>query len=297
MLALTLLKIRPILPETEKLVEMGVRLALTLVAFFLAQWVLFHIVSRIERFIERAGHGSTASVQRGKTLGQILRNLCTLVVAGAVGIYALEILGWDVRPLLAGVGIIGVALGFGAQSLVRDVIAGIFILAENQFAVGDLIEVTGKAATVESITLRCTTLRDFNGFMHFVPNGEMKVVTNRSRGWNRQPVDIIVGADQDLDRALEVCRSVVADFNRDASWAGRLLDPVDVWGIEALGASEAQIRMVVRAKPGPDGPEACRELRRRIHRALGAASIRTFPLREAAAGPPPLAPPVPTQGP
>jgi len=93
-----------------------------------------------------------------------------MMVAAGVVVQVLAVLGWDVRPLLAGAGIVGVALGFGAQTLVRDMIAGMFILAENQYAVGDLIEVNGRAATVEAITVRSTTLRDFNGFVHFVPN-------------------------------------------------------------------------------------------------------------------------------
>jgi small conductance mechanosensitive channel len=105
--------------------------------------------------------------------------------------------------LLAGAGIVGLAVGFGAQTLVRDVIAGVFILLENQFAVGDIIEIAGKPATVEAVTVRSTTLRDYNGYVHFVPNGEMKIVTNRSRGWNRVFIDVVVAGDQDADRALE----------------------------------------------------------------------------------------------
>lgn len=274
-----------LIPEPDKLAEIGVRLGLTVLAAFAAISVARLVVARVERLIARADPENPSAEQRARTLGQILRNLAIWTIAGVALIHALGILGYDIRPLLAGVGVLGVALGFGAQSLVRDMIAGIMILAENQYSVGDLIEINGKAANVEAVTLRCTTLRDFNGFVHFVPNGEMKVVTNRSRGWNRQAVDVVVASDQDLDRALEVCHRVVAAFNRDPAWSGRLLDPVDVWGIEGLGAAEAQIRMVVRAKPGPDGPEATRELRRRVHRALAEASIRSAPAREVLVGP------------
>jgi small conductance mechanosensitive channel len=123
--------------------------------------------------------------------------------------------------------------------------------------------------------VRSTTLRDFNGFVHFVPNGEMKVVTNRSRGCNRTAVDVVIPAGQDLDAALDVCRRVVERMNAEPAWQERLLDPIELWGVESVSGAEAQIRMVLRARPGPDGPEAARELRRRVQRALLDARIRT----------------------
>jgi moderate conductance mechanosensitive channel len=190
------------------------------------------------------------------------------------------VLGWNVGPLLAGAGILGVALGFGAQTLVRDVISGIFILVEDQFAVGDLIEVNGRAATVEELTVRSTTLRDFNGYLHFVPNGEMKIVINRSRGWSRLAVDVPIVAGEDVERALDVCEKVATAMNNDAAWRSRLLDPVQVWGVEGFTSTEAVVRLVVRAQPGEDAPEAARELRFRIVRDLAAAQVRTSAHRE-----------------
>jgi small conductance mechanosensitive channel len=213
-------------------------------------------------------------VQRAQTLKHILRHLTTVAVSLAALIHSLTVLGWDVKPLLAGAGILGVALGFGAQTLVRDWIAGVFILIENQFAVGDVIEVNGRPGTVEALTVRSTTLRDFNGYLHFVPNGEMKIVTNRSRGWNRLAVDVALRAGQDLDRALECCREVADAMNADPAWKTRLLEPVHVWGIERLGADAVVIRLVVRARPGGDVAEAARELRRRVHHALARAGVQ-----------------------
>ncbi len=274
-----------LLPESEKLVDMGVRLGLCVVVAFLAQRALFHFVGRVERWMVRAGRGAPHAEQRARTLGQTFRHLCTVLVAGAAVTYGLAVLGWDVRPLLAGAGILGVALGFGAQTLVRDVIAGMFILVEDQFSVGDLIEVDGKAASVEAITVRCTTLRDFNGALHFVPNGEMRTVVNRSRGWQRLSVDVPIAADEDLGRALELCRREAASFSAEDPWKERLLEPVQVWGVEALSGLEAQLRMVLRARPGPDAPEAARELRRRVHQSLRAAGIRLSVSRDFAAVP------------
>ena len=269
-----------ILPEGSKLVDGAVRVGLIAVLGFLVQRLLFLLVGRVETWVVRASKDAAHARQRAHTLGQILRNLCTVLVVVAVVIDSLAIFGLDVRPLLAGAGLLGVALGFGAQWVVRDVIAGLFILAEDQFSVGDLIEVNGRPATVEQLTVRSTVLRDFNGHLHFVPNGEMKVVVNRSRGWSRLAVDIPVAADQDVERALGVCEQVATELNHDAAWRARLLDPIEVWGVESLSGSEALVRMVVRARPGPDAPEAAREVRRRVALAFVRARLRMASQRE-----------------
>ncbi len=274
--------LKPFLPETEKLGEIGMRLALTIIIAILVQRALSLLIRRMEKWVVRAGRGGHHAEQRARTLGQIARNLSGFVVWCAASLRALDVLGWDIRPLPAGAGLVGVVLGFGAQTLVRDIIAGFFILAENQFGVGDLIEINGQAATVEDFNVRRTSLRDFNGYVYFVPNGEMKIVTNRSRGWNRFAVDVLVAADEDLNRALEGCRKVIDVMNADRPWRARLLDPIELWGVESLVGQEVQVRMVVRAKPGPDGPETARELRRRIHLALAETKIRMRSSREIA---------------
>jgi small conductance mechanosensitive channel len=279
------LLIKPVLPEPERLADIGIRLGITIAVAFGVQRLLFLLSARVEHWIVRAGRGAPEAQQRARTLGQILRSLCTAVVVVGAVIHGLSVLGWNVGPLLAGAGIVGVALGFGAQALVRDLIAGAFILAEDQFSVGDVIEFEGKAASVEALTVRSTTLRDFNGYIHFVPNGELRVVVNRSRGWTRLAVDVPVATDQSLDRALEVCGRVVDAVNADPAWRERLLDPVELWGIESLTGTEAQLRMVVRARPGGDAPEAARRLRMLAHRALVDAGLRSSVSREIAIGP------------
>jgi small conductance mechanosensitive channel len=273
--------IQPVFPSAEKLAAVGLRVILTLLAAFVVQRLLFLLVSRVERFLARSDYGAALAQQRAKTFGQILRNGITVFVVVSALVHILALLGWDVRPILAGAGILGVALGFGAQTLVRDLIAGLFILAENQFDLGDLIEIDGKPATVEALTVRSTTLRDFNGYVHFVPNGEMKTVVNRSRGWNRMAVDIVVPYGEDVDRALAVCRDVAAQMSSEPEWRDRLLDPLDVWGLESMGGPEVHVRVVVRTRPGPDLPDATRELRLRAHRALARAGIHTHPARDA----------------
>ncbi|HET7225753.1 MAG TPA: mechanosensitive ion channel family protein [Candidatus Eisenbacteria bacterium] len=281
----------PVLPETGKLADMGIRIALTIGFAVLLQQVLKVLIRRGERWIVRAGHGGPEAEQRARTFGQIVRNAAAALVWAFAVVHSLGILGWNVAPLLAGAGILGVALGFGAQYLVRDLIAGFFILIENQFAVGDTIEVSGVAATVEALTLRFTQLRDFNGYVHYVPNGEMKIVTNRSRGWNRVAVDVLIAADQDLDPALAVCREVADSMNQDPEWRRRLLEPVELWGVESLVGQEVQVRLVLRARPGGDAQSAARELRRRLHSRLAEAEVRTRSSAIAIATLPPTAGP------
>jgi small-conductance mechanosensitive channel len=282
-----------LIPESEKLAEMGIRLALTLGGAFLLMQLAWLLVGRVRHWMVHAGHDRPGSAQRAQTVAQTLRSLVTAVIWAGAFIHALAVFGWDVKPLLAGAGILGVALGFGAQTLVRDLIAGYFILIENQFAVGELVEVNGQPALVEEVTLRCTRLRSFNGFVHYVPNGEFKMVTNRSRDWNRLTVDVPVGANEDLGRALQLCRGVVDGLNAEPAWRERLIEPAELWGVESLAGAEAQLRMVVRSRPGADAFQVSRELRLRSHEALVAGNIRTGTNREITITPLPAGP-VPT---
>ena len=277
-----------LIPDADKLADIGVRLGLTFLIAFAIHWLFSLAIGRFESIVAEVDGGGEHGDQRAKTLGGVLRRaVAALVVMGAV-IHGLAVLGWDIRPILAGAGVLGLAIGFGAQTLVRDTIAGAFILGENQYGVGDLIEVNGKPATVEELSLRFTRLRDFNGYVYFVPNGEMKIVVNRSRDWQRVAVDVPVASDANLDTALDVCRRVADAMNADPAWKERLLDPVEVWGIELLGPTEATFRFVVRGRPGSDAVDAARTLRQRAHRALIAAGFRSSMGREIAMHPLPM---------
>jgi small-conductance mechanosensitive channel len=274
---------KSMLIEPERLGDMAMRIGLTLLVAFVVQRLLLLFWGRLARVMTRARSDERVAVQRVATLKHILSHLSTVTISLIAIVHCLEILGWDVKPLLAGAGILGVALGFGAQTLVRDWIAGVFIMVENQYNVGDIIEVNGVPATVELFGVRSTTLRDAQGYLHFVPNGEMRTVINRTRDWNQVSVDLLVRAGEDLDRALDRLREVAAAMGADPVWQNRLIEPVRVWGVERLGA-EVQIRMVVRTRPGAEAAEAARELRRRAHQALNAAGIR-YPLSAGVAVP------------
>jgi len=266
-------RIAVLLPTTERLVEMGVRLAVTIVVALLVLRLLFIVVTRIEKFIVRAGGTTHHAEQRAKTLGSIMRSMSTAFTGLGALIYGLEVLGLDIGPLIAGAGVLGVAIGFGAQTIIRDFLAGLFILAEDQFAVGEVVEVNGRPATVESIGVRMTTLRDQDGYLYFVPNGEMRIITNRSRGWNRAIVDVIVHPDGDVDRALAACRRVAEEFGADPEWKRRVLEPVRVWGIESIAVNEVRIRVTARTEPGAAAAEVGRELRLRLLHALAQARV------------------------
>jgi len=272
--------LRDVLPDSEKLLNVGARAALTILVAALLQWLAILLSGRVEKLLLRVGLPGDHDAQRARTLSHLLRSVFLVIIGGAALIHVLDLFGWDVKTLLAGAGVVGLAVSFGAQTLVRDTIAGVFILMEDQFAVGDLIEINDKPATVELINLRHTRLRDFNGYLHFVPNGEMRIVTNRSRGWQRLAVDVPIASDQSFDGPLLVLNQVVSAMNEDPLWRNRLLDPIEVWGVEALGPTEGTLRIVLRAVPGPAVPEAARELRMRVHNALMSAGHKVSAGRE-----------------
>jgi small conductance mechanosensitive channel len=166
-----------------------------------------------------------------ETLGSRVIQAFILVVAVLM---ILEKLDYAIGPAVAGFGIVGIAVGFGAQSLVRDYFNGWLILLENQFSIGDVVSIAGVTGTVENLTLRRTTLRDLDGVVHNVPNGEIKVASNRTRTWARINQDVTVAYGTDVDRATEVVDSVGREMAADPVWKGRVLEPPHVERVEAL---------------------------------------------------------------
>jgi moderate conductance mechanosensitive channel len=283
-----------LVPDAEYLGVTLVRLALTLAAVWVAQRVFFLLIRRAEKWLIGAASDKRQGEQRAKTVGQLFRNAITVIVVAWGVVHSLEILGWDLKPFLVGASIFGAALGFGAQFLVRDVIAGAFIFIDDQFAVGDTIEVNGQAATVEAVTLRATRLRDFHGRELHVPNGEMKIIVNHSRGWSRAVVDLALAPGQDLARALHAAESVAQEINTDPQWHGLLVEPLEVIGFERVGPDGVVLRAVGRAHPGGDAARLSRELRLRLLQRWQREGIRTAPEPPIAMRPPePPAAPTP----
>ncbi len=249
-------------PDSERLGTVLVRLAITLLVALVLQRAGFLLVRRAERLLVRAAQDRPASRQRARTLGQTTRHLITTVVAAGALLHGLDVLGWDVKPLLVGASILGAGLGFGAQSLVRDLIAGAAILIEDQFSVGDAVEVAGTVATVEEVTLRATRLRDYQGRLLFVPNGEMRIVVNHSRDWHRSVIDVPLAANQDLARALEAASAATGELAADPARRAEMLDPPQMIGLERVGADGVVLRLAVRSAPGAPAANLARDLRR-----------------------------------
>ena len=218
---------------------------------------------RIERSVDDGDDSiTTTRERRGQTISQLLRSFGRALIITIAILLTFNVF-INIAPILAGAGILGLAVSFGAQSLVRDIISGFFILSENQFGLGDVIEVAGKAGVVEKMTLRVVVLRDLEGAMHIIPNGELKVVTNRTRGWARAVVDIGVPYNVDVDRAIAVVSDEASQFSNDSVWAIQLDGPLEVLGVESLGENAMVIRTLIRTQPGSQW-NAGREFRRRL---------------------------------
>lgn len=261
--------------DPEHLGDVVVRLALTLLVAWLLQRIGFLLVRRAERWMSRAASERPAARQRARTLSQATRHLITTFVAAGALLHALGVIGWDVKPLLVGASILGAALGFGAQSLVRDVLAGAVILIEDQFSVGDAVEVNGVVATVEDVTLRSTRMRDFQGRLFFVANGEMRVVINHSRDWHRSLVDLPLAPNQDLVRAMAAATDAAAEVGADERFKSQLLEPPQLLGLERIAADGIVLRLAARTAPGLPAVTLARELRRVALERLREAGIRT----------------------
>lgn len=253
-------------------------LVLQLLATIVTAWVLqqlgFLVMGRIEKWLLLKASGSTHAVMRARTLRTTGRNVVTTLVVVGAFFHVLELLGWDLRPLLVGASVMGAALSFGAQTLVRDLISGVFILIEDQYSEGESVEVNGQAATVEDLTLRSTRLRDWQGRVVFVPNGEMKVVVNHSRGWHLAVVDLPLALNQDLGSVFDVAAAIVRDVNAEPSLQPFLLEPMKVVGIEKYGAGGAFVRLAAKTPPGAPGGEVTRAARRIAIARMFAAGLR-----------------------
>ncbi|MEX2658917.1 MAG: mechanosensitive ion channel family protein [Acidimicrobiales bacterium] len=240
----------------------------------------------IERLRERTpaallstGPVNMRSGQRARTIGAVLRSLTTAVVWTITVLMVLSEFNVNLGPLIAGAGIVGVALGFGAQSLVKDFLSGIFMLLEDQFGVGDIIDCGEAAGVVEGVSLRTTRLRDVEGTVWHVPNGQIARVGNKSQEWSRALLDVEVAYDTDLAQAKQVIKQVADDLWRDETYRVSVIDEPEMWGVERFGADGIAIRLVVKTRPA-DQWKVLRELRQRLKLALDDAGIEIpFPQR------------------
>lgn len=220
----------------------------------------------------RQGPGERHASRVG-TLGSLLRSIVTFVVTLVTVMTVMAVLGLPLGPLLASAGVGGLALGFGAQSLVKDFLSGVFMIFEDQYGVGDIVDTGEAIGTVEEVGLRVTRLRDATGVVWYVRNGEILRVGNRSQGWSTAIVDVPVAYDEDPERVIALMREVLATVRDDPEWAQRLLDQPDTVGVESITNVAMTVRSLTTCRPN-DHFAVQRELRERYKRALDAAGVR-----------------------
>ena len=222
--------------------------------------------------VEVAQAGTERREQRARALGSILRSGVSIVVFGIAALTILGDLGFNLTPLLLSTTVLGVALGFGAQNLVRDYLAGILMLVEDHYGVGDTINLTGASGTVEAMTLLTTRLRDVNGVVWHVRNGTIESVGNESQGWSRAVIDYPVPYEEDLARIRALMEQAADSLFREGGWRKLMLEKPEVWGAQELSSREVTMRIVVKTAPERQW-EVARELRARVKAALDAAGV------------------------
>jgi moderate conductance mechanosensitive channel len=273
----------------------GLRILLTLVLAVVARWSLHRLIDRIvltmtsksaRRFAESGrtgrvlasatGLANERNRQRVETMGSLLRSIVTFVVATLAVLTVMALLGIPLGPLLASAGIAGVAIGFGAQSLVKDFLSGIFMILEDQYGVGDVIDTGEAIGTVEEVTLRITRLRDADGVTWYVRNGEIIRIGNRSQGFSTAVVDMPVSYTENVERVVAVIRDAVQAMGADPEWADRIVEPPTVLGVESITGSTMVIRTTARCAAG-ENFAVQREMRERIKHALDDAGVKAPP--------------------
>jgi moderate conductance mechanosensitive channel len=259
----------------DYLIDVGVDVAGVVVGA-LVLWLLIRLIAqRIEKWGDDGRpEMHTAREQRAKTAAKLFRSVGRAVLVIVTVLLVLGQLGFNIGPLLASAGVVGLAVSFGSQSLVRDFVTGFFLQLEHQFALGDVVRIGAFEGTVENITLRLLYLRDASGALHIIPNGQITQVTNLTRAWGRVAVDVEV-AWRDADRAERAVTQAATGLGADPAWADALLDPPRVTGIEKIGGGAITLRTIARVDPYRRD-DVARDLRLRIKRALDEAGIATF---------------------
>ncbi|MDZ7723644.1 MAG: mechanosensitive ion channel family protein [candidate division KSB1 bacterium] len=223
---------------------------------------------------KRAGkyHDDAEFQKRSDTLAQILKYVINIAVLLIGAIMILDQVGVEIGPILAAAGVLGLAIGFGAQSLVKDIISGFFILLEDQIRVGDVVDVAGKAGMVEKINLKMTTLRDLGGNVHFVPNGEISVVTNMTKGFSRYVFKVGVAYREDVDQVMQVMREVHEELRQDDDFKDDITEPLTMLGVDEFADSAVVIKAYTTTRPIKQWRVA-REYNRRLKKTFDERNI------------------------
>lgn len=253
---------------TENTVEALTRMGAVIVVAALASWAIGALITRFARRVaDKTASDKARADTRADTISSVLTAIGRVIVWTLATLLVLGELGFDLAPLIAGAGIVGVAVGFGAQSLVADFLSGLFMLMEDQYGVGDWVDVGDTSGTVEHVGLRTTRIRSLDGLLWTVRNGEIVRTANANQGWGRAVVDIGVGYDVDLDDAQTLIHDVATRAQGEPELAPKFQGDPEIWGIQELGDDAVTIRLVVKSSPG-DQWGLARALRLRIKQAL-----------------------------
>lgn len=233
--------------------DWGAEISATLIVVVVTAFVLVLVRSAIRRWTSRVenryalsdDHEQREQAKRLRTITDVVRMVFSLTVWAVAVLTIMATWGIPMTPLVTVGATIGVAIGFGAQDFVKDVIGGFFVLVEDQYAVGDVVRIADVSGSVEAITLRSTVLRDLDGNRHFVPNGQVRVASNMTSGFSRVVVDVPVSYDTDLDRAMEVIADEASRMSLSDEWSGSFLEPPSMLGVDRLDASSVNIRVVL----------------------------------------------------
>lgn len=236
--------------------------------------------ARIVALMSRHDGGQPVELEkRAATLGGIFRKTATVGIYLLAGAMALREAGFDIGPILAGAGVVGLAVGFGAQNLVRDVISGLFLLLENQIRVNDVVRINGESGLVEEINLRTTVLRGFDGAVHIFPNGTIQALSNLTREYSYYVFDLGVSYSADTDRVVEAMRETAERLRAEPEFAALMPEPLEVAGVDRFADSSVVIKARIKTLPGQQW-KVGREMNRRLKKRLGELGIEIpFPQR------------------
>ena len=254
--------------------ETGIRIAAILLLAFAVVRIITTIITRTERDLAvGTGLDALERRKRAQTVASVVSRALAALVWTTAALIVLRELDVDITPVLTGAGIVGLAIGFGAQTLVRDVISGFFLIVEDQVRVGDVAMVNGTGGLVEQINLRTIVLRDFEGVVHVFPNGEIKTLANRTKDFSYYVVDLGIDYDEDADRVMALVREAGAGLMQDPAYAPSILAPVEVLGVDDFKDSAVSLRFRIKTVPLKQW-EVGRELRRRVKLVLDREGVR-----------------------
>ncbi|MDD3626045.1 MAG: mechanosensitive ion channel family protein [bacterium] len=226
-----------------------INIVVILLIMFIINMALKALSNRITKTIDKWDEDESSREKRAKTLIKVLHHAVTVIIVVIGSLMIFREVGINITPLLTGAGIVGVAIGFGAQSIFKDFFSGFFILLENQYRVGDIIKLGEIAGEVEEINLRITKIRDLQGILHFIPNGEIRSVSNMTFHWSKSVVDIPVAYESDAGKVFNVLAKVAEEIMKRKDLKKLILEKPSITGIESFGDSSIGFRMLIKTKP------------------------------------------------